>query len=165
MEGTCYGRKKELVWNVLIVEHHIRDHWLNILASQFHSYGLKAVCNPQRIFPYETSTKHFFKPFEIEVSSTAIWHFYLQLHAKLKAYNGGLWTTKWYLTEKRTVYFWLRRNKSQKNNLLYCDLCKQWFLNLIADQWRCEAKCRPGPTIKVPPFQPIKFTYKNLKWK
>jgi len=22
-------------------------------------------------------------------------------------------------------------------------------------QWRSEAKCRPGPTIKVPPFPPL----------
>jgi len=27
-------------------------------------------------------------------------------------------------------------------------------------QWRIEAKCRPGPTLKVPPFQPLKFAYK-----
>ena len=32
-------------------------------------------------------------------------------------------------------------------------------------QWRSEAKCRPGPTIKVPAFPPLKFAYKNLKWK
>jgi len=31
------------------------------------------------------------------------------------------------------------------------------------NQWRSEAKCRPGPTIKVPPFPPLKFDYKNLK--
>jgi len=30
------------------------------------------------------------------------------------------------------------------------------------NQWRSEAKCRPGPTIKVPPFQPLKFAYKNF---
>jgi len=29
-------------------------------------------------------------------------------------------------------------------------------------QWRSEAKCRLGPTIKVPPFSPLKFD-KNLK--
>jgi len=32
-------------------------------------------------------------------------------------------------------------------------------------QWRREAKCRPGPTKKVPSFSPLKFAYKNLKWK
>jgi len=31
--------------------------------------------------------------------------------------------------------------------------------------WRSKAKYRPGPTIKVPPFQPLKFAYKNFKWK
>ena len=30
-------------------------------------------------------------------------------------------------------------------------------------QWRSKAKCRPEPTIKVPPFQPLKFAYKNFK--
>jgi len=30
-------------------------------------------------------------------------------------------------------------------------------------QWRSEAKCRPGPTLKVPLFPPLKFAYKNLK--
>jgi len=30
-------------------------------------------------------------------------------------------------------------------------------------QWRSEAKCRPGPTIKVPPFPPLKFAYKIFK--
>jgi len=30
-------------------------------------------------------------------------------------------------------------------------------------QWRSEAKCCQGPTIKVPPFPPFKFAYKNLK--
>jgi len=34
-----------------------------------------------------------------------------------------------------------------------------------SQQWRSEAKCRPGPSIKVPPFPPLKFAYKNLKWK
>jgi len=34
-----------------------------------------------------------------------------------------------------------------------------------ATQWRSKAKCRPGPTIKVPPFPPLKFAYKNFKWK
>ena len=32
-------------------------------------------------------------------------------------------------------------------------------------QWRSEPKCRTGSTIKVPPFPPLKFAYKNLKWK
>jgi len=32
-------------------------------------------------------------------------------------------------------------------------------------QWRSEAKCRPGPTIKVLPFPPLKFADKNFKWK
>jgi len=32
-------------------------------------------------------------------------------------------------------------------------------------QWRSKAKCRPRPTIKVPPFPPLNFVYKNLKWK
>jgi len=32
-------------------------------------------------------------------------------------------------------------------------------------QWRSEAKCRMGPTIKVPPFLPFKFLYTNFKWK
>jgi len=32
-------------------------------------------------------------------------------------------------------------------------------------QWRCVAKCRPGLTIKVPPFQPFKFAQNNFKWK
>jgi len=36
---------------------------------------------------------------------------------------------------------------------------------LAALQWRSEAKCRPGPTIKVPLFPPLKFAYKNLKGK
>jgi len=31
---------------------------------------------------------------------------------------------------------------------------------LYVSQWRSEAKCRPGPTIKVPPFPPLKFSYK-----
>jgi len=35
----------------------------------------------------------------------------------------------------------------------------------IPDQWRSEAKCRPGPTIEVRPFPPLKFAYKNLKRK
>ena len=37
--------------------------------------------------------------------------------------------------------------------------------NTPCPQWRSEAKCRLEPTIKVPPFQPLKFAYKNLKWK
>jgi len=32
-------------------------------------------------------------------------------------------------------------------------------------QWRSEAKCRPGPTIKLPPFPPLKFAFKNFIWK
>jgi len=33
------------------------------------------------------------------------------------------------------------------------------------DQWRSKAESRPGPTIKVPPFPPLKFAFKNFKWK
>jgi len=32
------------------------------------------------------------------------------------------------------------------------------------NQWRSEAKCRPGPTIKVPLLAPLKFE-NNLKLK
>jgi len=32
-------------------------------------------------------------------------------------------------------------------------------------QWRSKAKCHPRPTIKAPPFPPLKFAYKNFKWK
>jgi len=32
-------------------------------------------------------------------------------------------------------------------------------------QWCSKVKCRPGPTIKVAPFPPLKFAYKNFKWK
>jgi len=32
-------------------------------------------------------------------------------------------------------------------------------------QCRSEAKCRPGPTTKVPPFPPLKSAYKNFKLK
>lgn len=32
-------------------------------------------------------------------------------------------------------------------------------------QWRCEAKRRQAPTIKVSPFLIFKFVYKNWKWK
>ena len=32
-------------------------------------------------------------------------------------------------------------------------------------QCRSEAECRPGPTIKAPPFPPLKFVYKNVKGK
>jgi len=35
--------------------------------------------------------------------------------------------------------------------------------NTPCPQWRSEAKCRLEPTIKVPPFQPLKFADKNLK--
>jgi len=34
---------------------------------------------------------------------------------------------------------------------------------LYRTQWRSEAKCRPEPTLKVPPFPPVKFAYKNFK--
>jgi len=34
---------------------------------------------------------------------------------------------------------------------------------LYLEQWCSEAKCRPGPTIKVRPFLPLKFAYKTLK--
>jgi len=34
---------------------------------------------------------------------------------------------------------------------------------LDLQQWCSEAKCRPGPTIKVRPFSPLKFAYKTLK--
>ena len=35
--------------------------------------------------------------------------------------------------------------------------------HIDATQWRSVAKCRPGPTIKVQTFPPLKFAYKNLK--
>jgi len=35
----------------------------------------------------------------------------------------------------------------------------------MCEQWRSKAKCRPGPTKKVPPFPPLKFAYKSFKWK
>jgi len=41
----------------------------------------------------------------------------------------------------------------------------QLAIILWGNQWRREAKCRQGPTIKVPPFPPLEFNYKNLKWK
>jgi len=34
-----------------------------------------------------------------------------------------------------------------------------------SQQWRSDAKGRPGPTIKVPPFPPLKSAYKILKCK
>jgi len=43
---------------------------------------------------------------------------------------------------------------------------KTWsFQRKTWKQWRSEAKFRPGTTTKVPPFSPLKFAYKNLKWK
>jgi len=36
---------------------------------------------------------------------------------------------------------------------------------LFYTQWRSEVKCCPGPTIKVLPFPPLKFAYKDFKWK
>jgi len=47
----------------------------------------------------------------------------------------------------------MRGNVENKNN------------NPVNIQWRSKAKCRPGPTIKVPPFSPLKFPYKNFEWK
>ena len=32
-----------------------------------------------------------------------------------------------------------------------------------SNQWRSAARCRPGPTTKVPPFAPLRFVYKSLK--
>ena len=32
-----------------------------------------------------------------------------------------------------------------------------------SNQWRSKVKCRPGPTIKLPSFQPHTFAYKNCK--
>jgi len=32
--------------------------------------------------------------------------------------------------------------------------------NFALEQWPSEAKCRPGPTMKVPPFPHLKFTYR-----
>jgi len=40
-----------------------------------------------------------------------------------------------------------------------------FFSSWRTDQWRSMAKCGPGPTIKVPHFQSLKFTYKNFKLK
>jgi len=42
---------------------------------------------------------------------------------------------------------------------------KNVFMRKHCSQWRSKAKCRPGPTIKVPSFPPLKFAYKNFKWK
>jgi len=33
--------------------------------------------------------------------------------------------------------------------------------NLNWNQWRSEAKCRPGPTMKVPPFPPSNLLTKT----
>jgi len=35
--------------------------------------------------------------------------------------------------------------------------------NVVWEQWRSEAKCRPGPTMKVSPFPTLNFAYKNFK--
>ena len=42
--------------------------------------------------------------------------------------------------------------------------CKRRWLSRQGTQSRY-AKCRPGTTIKVPPFAPLKFACKNFKWK
>jgi len=39
------------------------------------------------------------------------------------------------------------------------------YRNVAIWQRRSESKCRPGSTIKVPPFQPLKLAYKILQWK
>ena len=36
-----------------------------------------------------------------------------------------------------------------------------WVALISVPQWRSEAKCRPGPIIKLPPFSPLKFASKN----
>jgi len=32
---------------------------------------------------------------------------------------------------------------------------------MVVSKWRNEAKRRPEPTVKVPPFPPLKFAYNN----
>jgi len=39
------------------------------------------------------------------------------------------------------------------------------YQKTTAKQWRSEAKCHPGPTIKVPPFPLLNFDSDNLKLK
>ena len=44
------------------------------------------------------------------------------------------------------------------------NICVNPSLGKSSVQWRSE-ECRPGPTIKVPTFPPLRFAYKNFKWK
>jgi len=53
---------------------------------------------------------------------------------------------------------------SQNSFVNNCFLNKRYRLYQL-EQWRSEAKHHPGPTTKVSSFTPLKFPYKNLKWR
>jgi len=74
--------------------------------------------------------------------------------------EGDMRVTQGYVSETRA---WLRNNKQCKR-VFFMIITESWE-DKASNQWRSEAKCLPGSTIKVPPFLPLKFAYKNLKWK
>jgi len=66
--------------------------------------------------------------------------------------------------------FWSRSRTKKSDTDSYCRLLGIRLHPKISHSLRLRfhnpgsnAKFRPGPTIKVPPFPPIKFAYKNLK--
>jgi len=48
--------------------------------------------------------------------------------------------------------------------MFFIDSHKFLKFNVTHSQWRSEAKCRPGPTIKVQPLQP-RICFQHLKIK
>jgi len=67
------------------------------------------------------------------------------------------------LPERPTVvYTILKGLKKALENGIYVP--KRLFLKKLSGLIRCRSagKCRPGPTVKVPPFPPLKFAYKIM---